>query len=281
MRHADRYGLFAVEPEIDLGRVMGRVQGVIGQVYQPESPEALQSKGFDVFLGSASFTDPRTIVVGDTPIKFRKALIATGASPFRPPMEGLDAINYLTYLDLWDLKRLPRRLLVIGGGPIGCEVAQAFQRLGSRVSLIEGLPRLLPRDEPEASDVIARQLTKEGVHLHTGAMVTRVWQDAGGVHVETEQDQLTGDALLVAVGRRPNVTGLDLDKVRVEYSARGIQINAHLRTSQRRIYAAGDCNGGHQFTHYAGWQGIMAHATPFCREHPGQTGPGAVTVQTW
>ncbi len=123
MRHADRYGLLAVEPEIDPGRVMGRVQGVIGQVYQPESPEALQSKGIDVFLGSASFTAPRTIVVGDTPIKFRKALIATGASPFRPPMEGLDAINYLTYLDLWELKRLPRRLLVIGGGPIGCEVA--------------------------------------------------------------------------------------------------------------------------------------------------------------
>ena len=258
MRQAHRYGLVSVEPEVDLAAVMGHVHEVVHRVYQPESPDTLRIKGIDVFIGDARFIDPYTILVGDARIRFRKALIATGASPFIPPIEGLGNVNYLTYLDLWGLKKLPRRLLVIGGGPIGCELAQAFQRLGSSVTTIEGLPRILPQDEPEASDVIARKLSAEGVRLHCGAMVERAWKDSAGIHLSTRQSQLTGDTLLVAVGRQPNVSGLDLEQAGVDYSALGIHVDANLRTSQRHIYAAGDCTGNYQFTHYAGWQGFMA-----------------------
>ena len=258
MRTADLHGLSPVDPTVDLKRVMARVRAVIDDVYQHESPETLQADGIDVFLGAACFLDPHTLAVGETILTARRVLLATGAHPFVPPVDGLDSVDYLTYESVWEMEALPRHLIVVGGGPIGCEMAQAFRRLGARVTLVEGTDRLLLQDEPEASRVMESRFTEEGVDLRFNSMIERAWQDGDGIHVVVSDGELVGDALLVAVGRRPNVGSLDLERAGVTYSEAGIQVDDHLRTSQRHIYAAGDCLGGYQFTHYAGWQGFMA-----------------------
>jgi pyruvate/2-oxoglutarate dehydrogenase complex dihydrolipoamide dehydrogenase (E3) component len=259
MRHADRYGVSPAQPSVDLKRVMGHVRSVIESVYQPESPEALRAEGVDVYLEEARFLDPHTIAVGDTNLSAQRVVIATGAQPFIPPIDGLDSIDYLTYEAVWGLETMPRHMLVVGGGPIGCELAQAFCRLGARVTLLESGPRILPQDEPEASDLVAQELVKDGTDLRVNAEAKRLWRDGDEIHVATNGRELVGETLLLAVGRRPTLAGLELEKAGVEYSPRGIRVNDHLRTSQRHIYAAGDCIGSsYQFTHYAGFQGFMA-----------------------
>ena len=150
---------------------------------------------------------------------------------------------------------------MVGGGPIGCELAQAFRRLGSRVSLVEAMPRILLQDEPEASSLILDELAKEGVEFHLDAPVEKIGktgQDLGGIQLTTSRGPISGDALLLAVGRRARLSGLELGRAGVDYGPTGIRVNRNLRTSQRHIYAAGDCLGGFQFTHYAGWQGFLA-----------------------
>lgn len=258
MRTADRYGLTPVNPKVDLKSVMSRVRNVIDQVYEHESPEALRANGVDVLIGNVRFIDPHTLAVNDTTVTARHVLLTTGAHSLIPPINGLDSVNYLTYETIWEIEVLPAHLLVIGAGPIGCEMAQAFCRLGSKVTLIEGMERLLPRDEPTASKVLAEVFTSEGINLSFNVPVERAWQDKDGIHILGGGQEFTGDALLVAVGRRPNVDSLALEKAGVTYNAGGIEVDEHLRTSQRHIYAAGDCTGSHQFTHYAGWQATMA-----------------------
>jgi pyruvate/2-oxoglutarate dehydrogenase complex dihydrolipoamide dehydrogenase (E3) component len=258
MRVAHRYGLTAIEPVVDLKAVMAHVQDVITEVYAEESPEALREDGIDVFLGEARFLDPHTLAAAETMLTARNVLIATGAQPFIPPIRGLDDVDYLTYETVWDLETLPRRLLVVGGGPIGCEMAQAFRRLGAEVTLLASRDRLLPRDDPEASRVLGEVFESEGIKVLYNARVERAWQDENGIRVGAAGDELAGDALLITSGRRPTVTGLDLEKAGVLYSEQGIQVDDNLRTSQRHIYAAGDCTGGLQFTHYAGWQATLA-----------------------
>ena len=222
------------------------------------SPESLRADGIDVFFGSARFLDPQTLTVGETTLTTSRVLLATGAHPLIPPVEGLQSVYYLTYESIWDLEVLPQHLLVLGGGPIGCEMAQAFRRLGARVTLVEGTDRLLLQDEPEASRVMANRFADEGIDLRFNAMIGHVWQDGNGIHMIAAGEELVGDTLLLTVGRRPNVGGLDLERAGVTHSERGIQVDDHLHTSQRHIYAAGDCIGSYQFTHYAGWQGVMA-----------------------
>ena len=268
MRTAGRYGLVAAEPDVDLKSVMAHVRSVVMDVYDEESPEALRAGGIDVYLGAARFLDPHTIAVGsdasvETTLTARHFLIATGAHPFVPPIAGLDGVDYLTYESIWGLEILPRHLLVIGAGPIGSEMAQAFRRLGADVTLIGSQDRVLSRDEPDASRVLAGVFRDEGIDLHLGAQAERVWQDDTGIHVIAGGNELVGDALLVAVGRHPNVDGLDLKKAGVAHSATGIEVDDHLRTSQRHIYASGDCIGSYQFTHYAGWQATMAVRNAF------------------
>ena len=227
-------------------------------VYHDESPDTLRAQGIDVFLGAAGFVDPHTLVVGETLLTGRHVIISTGAHLVIPPVPGLAGVDYLTYENLWDITVLPHHLLVVGAGPIGCELAQAFRRLGAEVTLVASQDRVLPRDEPDASRVIGDVFTTEGIDVRYNTRVERAWQDENGIHLAAGGDELAGDAVLVVVGRCPNVDGIDLEKAGVAYSAKGIQVDDHLRTSQRHIYAAGDCIGRHQFTHYAGWQAIVA-----------------------
>jgi pyruvate/2-oxoglutarate dehydrogenase complex dihydrolipoamide dehydrogenase (E3) component len=258
MRTADHYGLAAAEPEVDLRTVMAHVRSVIMDVYAEESPEVLRADGIDVHLGAARFVDPHTLSAGDTRLSARSVLIATGAHPYVPPISGLEEVGYLTYESVWNLETLPRHLVVIGAGPVGIEFSQAFRRLGAGVTLVESRDRVLYRDEPDASRVIADVFEAEGINLRLNTSVEQVWQDEHGIHVLAGNDQLAGDTLLVATGRRPNVEGIDLEVAGVAYTSMGICVHDNLRTSQEHIYAAGDCTGSYQFTHYAGWQAANA-----------------------
>ena len=258
MRFANRYGLTPSEATVDLKSVMSHVRNVVAQVYQHESPEGLRANGIDVFLGNVRFLDPHTLSVGETTLAAHHILIATGARPFIPRITGLDGVDYLTYENIWNLKHLPKHLLVVGAGPIGCEMAQAFSRLGAKVTLIEAGERMLPRDDPAASKVLAEVFTNEGMDLRFHVAVERAWQNADGIHLAAGAEEFVGDGLLVAVGRHPDVGSLALEQAGVAYSGHGIEVDDQLRTTQRHIYAAGDCTGSYQFTHYAGWQAAMA-----------------------
>ena len=260
VRNANRYGISARDQQVDFGAAMGWVKGAVKDVYALETPEMLRTEGIDVLEGRAEFRDARTLAVGQQEVSSKRFLICTGAVPFVPPIPGLGDAPYLTYETFWDLRALPDRLVIIGGGPIGCELAQACQRLGSRVTLVEAMDRLLPNDEPEASHLVAQSLRRDGICLRLSSPVESVGRSGDGhcVLVSAGGDTIKGDALLVAVGRRARVDGLGLERAGVEHSPRGIAVDDYLRTSAKHIYAAGDCAGGYQFTHYAGFQGAMA-----------------------
>jgi len=258
MRTAAAHGLTPVEPAVDLSRVMTHVRSVVADVYQHESPESLSADGIDVFLDTGHFIDSRSIAVGDTTLAARRFLLATGAQPLVPPIPGLETVGYLTYESIWNLESLPRHLIVVGAGPIGCEMAQAFRRLGADVTMVVSRDRVLPHDEPDAASVLADVFGSEGIELCYEARAERTWKEGNDIHLVASGKELVGDALLLALGRRPSVNGLDLEKAGVAYSAGGIEVDNNLRTSQRHIYAAGDCIGSYQFTHYAGWQAVMA-----------------------
>ncbi len=258
MRTASRFGLAPVDTAVNLKPVMEHVRSVIAEIYSHTTPETLRNQGIDVFLGEPHFIDPHTISIGDQMLSANYVLICTGAHPFIPPITGLDMTHHLTYQNIWDLDVLPNHLVVIGGGPIGCEIAQSFRRLGSRVTLLEGGDRLLPHDDNDASKTLAEVFRNEGIDLRLKSNVERTWQIGGDVHLTVAGEEIVSDALLVAVGRRPNIDDLDMKKAGVKYSKQGIQVDRNLRTSQPHIYAAGDCLGGFQFSHYAGWQGFIA-----------------------
>ncbi len=258
MRSAGRYGVTAVEPQVDLKAVMAHVHDIVLETYDEETPEALREQGVDVVLGQARFVGPHTLVVGDLTLKARNVVIASGAHPFVPAIDGLDSVDYLTTTTIWDLEDLPHHLIVVGGGPVGCEMAQAFHRLGAEVTIVQSRDRLLPRDDREASRLLGEIFREEGIEVFCGSRAARTWQDDEGIHVVAGDRTVGGDALLVAVGRQPNVESLGLEKAGVAYTDGGIEVDDKLRTHQPHIFAAGDCLGAHQFTHYAGWQAAIA-----------------------
>ena len=259
IRVSGEYGIRAQEPNVDFPAVVGRIRSVIEEIYAAESPGALRSEGIDVIEGRAEFADARSVAVDGKRINSKYFLICTGATPFVPPIPGLGETPHLTYESFWELEALPVRLVVIGGGPIGCELAQACQRLGSQVTLVEALEHILPNDEPEAGQVVADALLRDGVELRLGASVESAGSDgAGTITVRAGGADVLGDGILVAVGRRANVEGLGLENAGVSYTRAGVTVDDYLRTNVENIYAAGDCVGGFQFTHYAGYQGAMA-----------------------
>ncbi|MCA1647425.1 MAG: FAD-dependent oxidoreductase, partial [Chloroflexi bacterium] len=264
LRTADRFGIDTPPSglNVDLGRVMASVRQAIDRVYALETPEVLAQAGVDVVLGAARFEDPHTIAVGpETRLRARNILLCTGAHPVTPPIPGLDRTPHWNYQTVWQQDRLPQRLLVLGSGPVGTELTQAFSRLGSRVTVFERGDRPLRIADAEASTVLRQVLEEEGVRFRFGAQVEQVQGDRASVVVTDRGEQIEGDALLVAVGRRPTVDGLDLERAGVKYSGDGVQVDAKLRTSQKHIYACGDVVGGFQFTHYAAWQASIAIRT--------------------
>ena len=258
VRSAGHFGIDASQPQADWPVIKSRINSVIHEIYAAETPEKLREEGIDAFLASALFLDPHALQVGDSTILGQRFLICTGARPTVPPIPGLDQVSYHTYETIWNIDCLPQRLLVIGGGPIGCELAQAFARLGVQVIVFEATNRILGQDEPEVSDLIARKLVSEGVEIVLGQPVELVTMSGKDIALTSGAQRWTGNTLLVATGRAPNVDGMGLENAGVTYSRNGITVDRFLRTSQRLIYAAGDCTGGPQFTHYAGWQGFIA-----------------------
>jgi pyruvate/2-oxoglutarate dehydrogenase complex dihydrolipoamide dehydrogenase (E3) component len=259
MRHAADYGLPSQDPEVDLGAVMGQVRAAVERVYAHETPEALAGYGVDVVQGTARFVNAHALETGGSVLVGKRLVICTGAEPTVPPIPGLERAPYLTYKDVYGLRELPARLVVVGGGSVGVEMSQAFARLGSRVTLFGRSKRLLSKADPEASAALEGALARDGVTVHTGAEVERVergrgnaWRASGGGR------EAEGDALLVATGRQPQVQGLGLEQVGVRVGEHGIEVGEDLRTSCGHIYAAGDVTGSFQYTHYAGWQGYIA-----------------------
>lgn len=254
-RSAD-FGVNGARAEVDFGRVHDHVQGVIAAIAPHDSVERFTALGVRVVRAPGRFVGPREVAAGEALIRARRFVVATGSSPLVPPIPGLDAVPYLTNETIFERRDRPDHLIVVGGGPIGLEMAQAHCRLGARVTVVEML-RVLPRDDPELASVVAGRLRREGVELIEGVKVTGVAPAPAGVAVRIEAGEETreieGSHLLVAAGRRVNVEGLGLEEAGIAYGAGGIVVDARLRTSNKRVFAIGDVAGGYQFTHVAGY----------------------------
>ncbi len=256
IRRAERYGIQVPgQVRVDFGAVMERVRRVRAQISPHDSAQRFRELGVDVFFGQGRFTGPDRMEVDGVTLHFAKALIATGSRPMELPIPGLAEAGYLTNESIFSLTERPRRLAIIGAGPIGCELAQAFQRLGAQVTLFEVFPRILIREDEDASAVVAQALARDGVAMVLGARISQVLREGEERILCFEQEGKLGrvavDQILVAAGRTPNLEGLDLARAGVEHHRKGIQVNDFLQTTNPNIYAAGDVAVKHQFTHVA------------------------------
>jgi pyruvate/2-oxoglutarate dehydrogenase complex dihydrolipoamide dehydrogenase (E3) component len=262
----DNYGLRSEGPiALNTDRVMDHVRSVRHRIYQGETPEVLQEMGIEVHLGAPRFVDRHRIRVGDQTLSSKSFIISTGSSPFIPPLKGMDDVPYLTNETLFDLETLPRSMIILGGGPIGAEMASALNQLGVEITLVQRDERILPRDDEELVEILAGHLAGEGVNILTGTEAVECSANATGISL-TIQDQdhgrrtsvLRAAALLVATGRTPNVEGLDLEAAGIEYSRQGIRTDRNLRTTASNIYACGDVSGSYKFSHIAEYHASIA-----------------------
>jgi pyruvate/2-oxoglutarate dehydrogenase complex dihydrolipoamide dehydrogenase (E3) component len=260
MRDSTDFGIRGIEPEVDFAAVMAHVHGVIRAIEPNDSVERFEGLGVTVLRAEAHFTSPRDMVAGDHPIRAKLYVLATGSRPAAPPIPGLSDIAYLTNESVFELRERPRHLIVLGGGPIGLELAQAFRRLGSAVTVLEAA-QILGRDDPELVAVVRRNLAAEGVALREWAKVARFEHTPDGVVAvlagATGEERIAGSHLLVAAGRTPGMAGLGLDVAGIRAGKRGIEVDDSLRTSNRRVWAIGDCNGLYPFTHMAAYQASL------------------------
>lgn len=255
-RTSARFGIEAHTPIVDFGAVREFVRNTIAQIDAGTQPPRLREKGIDVVLGPTSFVDAHTLAVGERRIVARNVLIATGAQPTIPSIPGLTDVPYVTYREIFENDRLPNHLIVIGAGPVGIEIAQAYARLGSRVTVFA--ETVLPKEEPDASEIVKRVLEREGVRFVAERPTAIERCGDAGVTVRSTNAAVDGDLLFVATGRAPTIVGLAPEKAGVAASTRGIIVNDRLQTTVPHIYAAGDVIGGEQFSHLAGWQGFTA-----------------------
>jgi len=255
-RNSGRFGVNGHEPEIDFPAVNDHVHGVIGAIEPHDSVERFEGLGVEVIQGAGRFISRREVEVNDTRIRARRFVISTGSSAARPPIPGLDEVPYLTNETVFDLRESPEHLIVIGGGPIGAELAQAHRRLGIKVTLIE-MFTILGKDDPEVTEIVRRRIAEDGVEMVEGVSIEQVAAQGNGIAVTFTRDgkseTVGGSHLLVAAGRRANVDGLGLDAAGIDYSPKGITVDDRLRTSNKRVFAIGDVAGGYQFTHMAGY----------------------------
>ena len=257
MRDAVAFGVQQVEPKIDWSAVHQHVQGVIASIAPNDSVERFEGLGVRVIQAAASFIDTHTVQAGDVQVDAKYFVLATGSSAFVPPIDGLDSVPYLTNENIFENQQPIEHLIVIGGGPIGIEMAQAHRRLGAKVTVME-VARLLIKDDRELAEIVIKRLQQEGVALYEGGRKLRVSGSDTGVEIHCETDDgdicVAGSHVLVATGRRANVQGLNLEAANVAYSARGVEVDARLRTTNKRVFAIGDVAGHFQFTHMAAYQ---------------------------
>ncbi|NCO86475.1 MAG: FAD-dependent oxidoreductase [Rhodobacterales bacterium] len=250
--HGARYGVADVAAQVDYAAAKDHVRQVIDTIAPVDSQERFEGLGVHVIRAQARFISKTQVQAGDSLITARRFVVATGSGPFVPPIPGLDTVTVHTNETIFDLRERPEHLIIIGGGPIGMEMAQAHLRLGCKVTVIEGA-KALGRDDPEMAAIVLDRLRAEGVTIREGTAAERV-SATGGVTVHTAQGDITGSHLLMAVGRKVNVEGLGLEAAGVTHDRRGIKVGADLRSvSNRRVYAIGDVAGGFQFTHVAGY----------------------------
>jgi pyruvate/2-oxoglutarate dehydrogenase complex dihydrolipoamide dehydrogenase (E3) component len=256
-RRGAAFGIAPVEPTIDFARVMDHVAGVIAAIAPNDSVERFEGLGVRVLKEEACFIGRTELQAGPHRIKSKRIVLATGSRPTAPPIPGLADVPYLTNETVFANRTLPAHLIVIGGGPIGLEMAQAHRRLGARVTVLEAAG-FLAKDDPELSAVVIARLRAEGVDLRDRVKIARIERAAAGVAVTLDGgERLEGSHLLVAAGRAPIIESLDLDKAGVAHTRRGITVDGSLRTSNRNVWAIGDCNGLYAFTHMAGYEASL------------------------
>jgi pyruvate/2-oxoglutarate dehydrogenase complex dihydrolipoamide dehydrogenase (E3) component len=273
-------GVAGQEPAVDFAAVKDHVAAVIARIAPVDSQERFEGLGCTVIRAFARFTGPREVEAGGQTIRARRFVIATGSRPFVPAIQGVDRVPYLTNETIFGLRERPGHLVVIGGGPIGVEMAQAHRRLGSEVTVVEGA-RVLGREDPELAAHVISALRDEGIRLIEGQPVVRLAGGPGAVEVTLgDGTQVSGSHLLMAVGRKVALEGMGLDAAGIAHTPKGVTVDARLRSTNRRVYAVGDAAGGLQFTHVAGWHaGIVIRQAMFGL--PAKAEPRAIPRATY
>ena len=258
VKNAARFGIYTEPPEIEFAKVTGHVQQVIANIQPHDSPERFRGLGVEVIFGEGKFIDKKTFEVDGQQLTARAFVIATGSRPAIPSVEGLHSADFLTNEKVFDLKERPNSLVIIGAGPIGCELGQAFSRLGSNVTIISSKSHILPKEEPEAALVVQKQFESEGINILKEVRAEKVEVVDGKKQVTAGGKNIIVDEILVAGGRLPNIESLNLEVAGVEVGKPGIIVNEKLQTTNSKIYACGDVIGGYQFTHVAGYEAVVA-----------------------
>jgi len=252
----EAFGVKSQVAKVDFAKVNDHVKDVIAGIAPHDSVERFESLGVNVIQAAGKFVDGQTVEAGGETIKARRFVVATGSSAAAPPVPGLDEVDFLTNETVFELRQRPERLVIIGGGPIGMEMAQAHSRLGSQVTVLEAFDPL-GKDDPEHTSIVLEKLAAEGIEILSRIKITKIAKSKDGITIDLEdngaQRRINGSHLLVAAGRSANVEGLDLEAAGIKYSRRGIEVDEGLRTSNRNVYAIGDVAGGLQFTHVAGY----------------------------
>jgi pyruvate/2-oxoglutarate dehydrogenase complex dihydrolipoamide dehydrogenase (E3) component len=283
-RASGKVGVDAGTPQVDFKKANAHVHDVIATIAPHDSVERFTGLGCTVIEAKAKFTGRDTVEAGGKVIKARRFIVATGSRAAIPPIPGLADVPYMTNETVFENTVLPDHLIIIGGGPIGCEMAQAHRRLGARVTILDAAS-ILPKDDPEAVDVVRKRLIAEGIDIRERIKIARVEKHGAGIAVvlagaDGRDEPLTGSHLLIAAGRKVNVEGLGLEAAGVDYTPRGITVDARLRTTNPKVYAAGDVAGGYQFTHLAGYHaGIIIRNILF--RVPAKANPAAMPWVTY
>ena len=258
-KEAATLGLAPARLDVDMAKVSAYIQGVIDRVTEAEK---VYTEGVTVKFGRVSFKSPTELTLNDEVFTSRNTLIATGSHPVTPRVEGLQETGYLTNEDVFDLAHLPASIIIVGGGPVGMELGQSFERLGAKVTIIQGPGRIMPKEDPEVSETVARVLESEGMTIVTSARLVKAGRNGNKKVATAKQgDRLLtfeADEILLALGRRPNIEGLNLEAAAVKYDDKGIEVNDYLQTSTSNILAIGDVIGGYLFTHVAAYQAGVA-----------------------
>jgi len=263
IRNIKKYGLVVDSlPDINTGDVMSHVRSVVEKVYSGHTPEIFQKLGIDVFFGNPKFIDNHQLELNGNMVSSKEFLIATGSSPAIPAIEGIETMPYLTNDTIFDIGRLPGSMMILGGGPIGAEMASALSHLGVDISLVHKHETILNREDRELADILSTRFKDEGIKLFTGYTPSKFFKEDGKLVLTMqngkEQQQIKADSVLIAVGRKANVEGLALENAGIEYTMKGIKTDSMLRTTASNIYACGDVVGPYQFSHMAEYQAVIA-----------------------